>query len=249
MPASTRPGASSWRCPLSTAHALITTAAALLALLAGRASTRPMRRRLTAAYEHAWYLAHTDELTGLPNRRLAHHVLDGLLADHEPTMVILLDLDRFKTVNDTHGHAAGDQLLQQTAARLRTAADAIGATAVRLAGDEFLIIASAGVGHYATVTADVLTRLEQPLTLHPAPGTTAAITPRASAGIAVTTTGAWNRAQLLRHADIALYQAKRSGNWYGLYHDEHHAHAVVSRGPVRLRDMHRTPTGHGQVQP
>jgi diguanylate cyclase (GGDEF)-like protein len=223
---------------------LIATAVTAVAMFAaGRATAAPELRRLRAAYAHAWRLAHTDELTGLPNRRHAHRLLGDRLAAHQPTVVAVLDLDRFKSVNDTHGHDAGDQLLRHTAARLATAAAEYGGHAARLGGDEFLLVLPAGTGDNAAAVADVLTRLEQPLTLHPDKYTAVGYTPRASAGIAVTGHTARTWGDPVRQADIALYRTKRAGRWYHLYqpgHDTDHAR-TDPRSQARLRDLHRTP--------
>lgn len=228
---------------------LIATAGTAVAMFTvGRATAALELRRLRAAHTHAWRLAHTDELTGLHNRRHAHRLLAERLAAHQPTLVALLDLDRFKAVNDTYGHHAGDQLLRHTAARLRTAAAAHGGHAARLGGDEFLLILPAGTGDNAAVVADMLTRLEQPLMLHPDRYTAVEHTPRASAGIAVAGHTARTWADLVRQADIALYRTKRAGRWYHLYqpgHDTDHGR-TDPRSQARLRDLHRTPAARPQ---
>ncbi|WP_186315724.1 GGDEF domain-containing protein [Catellatospora sichuanensis] len=228
---------------MSTLPLLIATVVAAALLLAGRATALPALRRTRAAYEHAWHLAHVDELTGLPNRRHALPLLEQRLADREPTMVMLLDLDRFKTINDEHGHAAGDQLLQQCAVRLENATATVGGYAARLGGDEFLLILPTAAGNYANLAADILGLLERPLTLHPDLDNTIKLTPRASAGLALTGPQAWTGTALLHRADIALYQAKREEAWYWLHHDSA-TQTVPGRNQVRLRDLHRTPGRH-----
>ncbi|GIF98765.1 GGDEF domain-containing protein [Catellatospora citrea] len=229
---------------MSTLSLMIATVVAAALLLAGRATAVPALRRTRAAYEHAWHLAHVDELTGLPNRRHALPLLDQRLADRQPTMVMLLDLDRFKAVNDEHGHAAGDQLLQQCAARLEYGVTAAGGYAARLGGDEFLIILPTAAGNYANLAAGILGELERPLTLHPDPGTIVNLTPRASAGLALTGPHAWTITTLLHRADLALYQAKREGAWYRLHYVDTPHQDLTGRNPVRLRDLHRTPGRH-----
>jgi diguanylate cyclase (GGDEF)-like protein len=235
---------------LSTLLLLIATGltAALALLAAGHATALPKIRRLHAAYVHAWHLAHVDELTGLSNRRHGLNVLQQRLDAHEPTLVMLLDLDRFKTINDTYGHAAGDQLLQQCAARLETAANAAGGSAARLGGDEFLIVVPTGSGSYTATVADILIRLEQPLTLQPAPDTTVKLTPRASAGLALTGPRAWTITALLHRADLALYQTKREEGWYRLHHGTT-TPAAAERSRLRHRDMHRTGRHAQEEQP
>jgi diguanylate cyclase (GGDEF)-like protein/PAS domain S-box-containing protein len=153
-----------------------------------------------------------DSLTGLPNRALILDRVEQALVRarrrHSPIAVLFLDLDGFKGVNDTYGHAAGDQLLKAVTDRLSGAireADTIG----RLGGDEFVILAEessldAGPGVIAERLRDVLAEpfhLDGPdhLTVHA----------QASIGIAV---GLRATAQeLLRDADVALYAAKDAG--------------------------------------
>ncbi len=165
---------------------------------------------------HIHQLAFYDPLTELPNRRLlADRLQQSLLArirTQQTTAVLMLDLDRFKQLNDTHGHAAGDQLLRSVARRLTTAVRRYD-TVARLGGDEFVVllenlgtdaaVAAAAARH---VAEKVLTALRQPYSLdvgfhhH-----------TASIGIALATTPEMDADTLLKHADVALYQAKASG--------------------------------------
>ena len=95
--------------------------------------------RLRDQAEATLQQARHDELTGLPNRAHFHELVRGALDTGRPAAVLLLDLDRFKEVNDTLGHEAGDHLLRQVATRLR-AATQLGVTVARLGGDEFAIL-------------------------------------------------------------------------------------------------------------
>ena len=153
-----------------------------------------------------------DGLTGLPNRTLVLDRAEQMLARtrraRTPTATMFIDIDGFKDVNDTFGHAAGDQFLQIIAERLLSvvrASDTVG----RLGGDEFVVLAEG-----ETVTAGpelvaerLLTVLRQPLELDDAPGRPQPC----SASIGIATGQRTTASELLRDADLALYQAKKAG--------------------------------------
>ncbi|WP_305787202.1 putative bifunctional diguanylate cyclase/phosphodiesterase [Symbioplanes lichenis] len=147
--------------------------------------------------------AATDALTRLANRDRFNAELD-LLRDEEHT-VLLIDLDDFKTVNDTMGHAAGDALLVAVAARLRTTVRSSDLVA-RLGGDEFAIVmprtGAEDAGHVAT---NLLLALAQPI-----PVQQHSLVARASIGVAAARRGS-EPSVLLSNADIAMYEAKRRG--------------------------------------
>lgn len=166
------------------------------------------------ADEHAYAAAH-DALTGLANRR---HLLDEgteqLSARHADgvTALVLIDLNHFKEVNDTLGHAAGDQVLVQVADRLRAAAQASDLVA-RLGGDEFAVLlrglpAPAIAAHRAET---LLAALHEPFELDGM-----RISVEASGGISVAPSSG-GMAELLRRADVAMYQAKRAGQRIATY--------------------------------
>jgi diguanylate cyclase (GGDEF)-like protein len=157
------------------------------------------------------HLALHDSLTELPNRALIIDRIDQMLArsrrEHTPVAVLFLDLDNFKDVNDTLGHAAGDQLLAAVAARLTSAIrqeDTVG----RLGGDEFVVLAEgASLAAGAEVVAErILDVLATPFEIA---GSDAPLRVTASIGIAQGRRGTPD--ELLRDADIALYQAKAAG--------------------------------------
>ncbi len=148
-----------------------------------------------------------DPLTGLANRTLVHETTERLLARRGgPVSVLFLDLDDFKDVNDTRGHAAGDQLLTAVSERLR-ACTRSGDEVARLGGDEFAIVVDGGAEVATTVGGRVLAALSEPVLVGGRP-----LTVHVSIGVADTGTAGDRRAgTLLRNADLAMYQAKSAG--------------------------------------
>ncbi len=159
--------------------------------------------------------ARYDQLTGLANRYLLNQRLDALLDEGVPFALAVLDLDRFKEVNDSLGHEAGDQLLQVIGDRM---AAEIGEDDLlaRIGGDEFAIIV-----HGAASEAEVQPLLRRVAMASAQPLTVAGvrIAVSVSAGVAVHTSPADDRATLLRHADIAMYEAKRESKMYRMFDD------------------------------
>lgn len=155
-------------------------------------------------------LAEFDTLTGLPNRALFNDRLrQGMAraARGKPMALLFLDIDRFKAINDTLGHEAGDKLLKVFASRMQGAVRQSD-TVARLAGDEFTIILEQ-VGGWADATAiatKLVEALRQPVALA---GRILEVT--ASIGVALCLPGESDDAALLRRADEALYEAKRRG--------------------------------------
>jgi diguanylate cyclase (GGDEF)-like protein/PAS domain S-box-containing protein len=161
------------------------------------------------AQERLQQLAHTDSLTGLANRFTLHAALRAALAQRRLVALMALDLDHFKLVNDTLGHAAGDQLLQTVAARLlacRRPCDLV----ARLGGDEFaLLVLGDGddLPDLEALSRRLVAVLEQPVEIQ---GRT--LRASASVGVARWHDGAGTVADdLLLQADIALYAAKEAG--------------------------------------
>ena len=161
--------------------------------------------------EHATRLAHYDSLTGLANRlqmsQTLEKILNAVRPDHRICAVFLLDLDRFKQVNDTLGHPAGDALLRQVAQRLeRTVSDA--GRVGRLGGDEFQVILP---GRHARADLAELARritesLSQPYSIE-GHGVVIGV----SIGIALSPDDGVTSEALIRNADLALYAAKDGG--------------------------------------
>ena len=158
-------------------------------------------------------LAHAafhDPLTGLGNLARTRALLDAACAGTREATVVLVDLDGFKAVNDTFGHAHGDALLCQVAERL-TGCVRAGDEVTRIGGDEFVLVLD-GPQDAAAVSARVLAVLREPV---PVAGTNVSV--RASLGVAVTA-DADGPDEVLRNADLAMYVSKSSGRdrvtWY-----------------------------------
>ena len=167
----------------------------------------PLRRR----HEHLEELAFHDPLTGLPNRLLFHDRLDHAMQrarrDGERMAVLFIDLDHFKRVNDTFGHQAGDQLLQEVAQRLRmTLRDRD--TVARLGGDEFVVILEdmRREEDAEEIARKILERFTDPLPLGDE-----RLLISLSIGIGLYPEDATDADQLIRRADRALYRTKAGG--------------------------------------
>lgn len=160
--------------------------------------------------------AHHDTVTGLPNRALFQTTLQSEIARAQAAGsrlgLILIDLDSFKEINDTLGHAAGDTVLKEVSRRLKRAVGE-GNLVARLGGDEFVIVVSDG-GSRGAVSRERLKALAETILDHldPAlPLNGRLVTPRASLGLALFPDHADNGADLFGNADLALYSAKRAG--------------------------------------
>ncbi|MGW0467368.1 putative bifunctional diguanylate cyclase/phosphodiesterase [Streptomyces sp. NPDC003027] len=158
-----------------------------------------------------------DPLTGLPNRQWllerAWTALEAAEGEGARTALVLIDLDRFRSVNDTLGHLAGDRLLLQIAERLRLALPR-GAEAARLGGDEFAVLLPTADSTTSAqrVARHLVAALSSPLDLD---GLTLVL--EASAGVAVFPDHALDAEGLLRRADVAMYQAKRDRTGVEVY--------------------------------
>jgi diguanylate cyclase (GGDEF)-like protein len=197
--------------------------AVLIALFAAMAHFYVQGRRvaqgLIASEARALHLAHHDALTGLPNRIFLYDRLSRAVDPHEgmrDVAVICVDLDRFKEVNDTFGHQAGDELIRMAARRMVEVCregDIVG----RLSGDEFVIIQMNGTRKSAeSLAARLCERMIAPFDLSAG---------RAFAGCTLGITFAGDTAreatELLRQADLALYSAKQSDKgWFRFFEPE-----------------------------
>ncbi|WP_165372659.1 putative bifunctional diguanylate cyclase/phosphodiesterase [Pengzhenrongella frigida] len=153
----------------------------------------------------AMRLSLTDELTGLPNRRALLAAADEALRDGSPLGFMLLDLDGFKDINDSLGHAVGDEVLKTLANRMRAALDP-DVLVARLGGDEFALLAP---GHdelrFFEIAQLVRVVLQSPLRVD-----SIDLSIDASVGITVREAADTSSTELLRRADIAMYEAKHS---------------------------------------
>ncbi len=157
-------------------------------------------------------MAQTDPLTGLPNRNLMlDHIADSLerswRADRRPT-VLFIDVDRFKNINDSLGHGAGDDVLQAVARRLRNTLPER-ARVGRISGDEFVVLdpESRTTGDAVHLAERVLAAFHEPLQVQPGD-----VFVSASIGVALASpTGSLTAEELLRNADTAMYRAKDAG--------------------------------------
>jgi diguanylate cyclase (GGDEF)-like protein/PAS domain S-box-containing protein len=191
-------------------------------------NSRDVSERVRAA-EALAVQAYRDALTGLPNRaKLIEHVAAALAAE-TPITVAMLDLDRFRLVNETQGHAAGDDLLRQIGARLLAAA-APDHLVARLGGDEFGVVVTGGDVDTATALARrLMAAVAEPLRL--CNGSQLAIS--TSIGLSFASSG--DPDTMLRHADTALYQAKDRGRDSYIVFDEVLLDRVIHRHTVEQR--------------
>lgn len=163
------------------------------------------QERLRNELDRSLELAVTDPLTGLRNRRYVRRHLDGVLRGSDAA-VMLLDVDRFKSINDTYGHPAGDAALREVAERLKAhlrAADVV----ARYGGEEFMVVLAGAPADYAATVAERL-RLalaSEPIALGPA---TLPVT--VSIGLAIAPVGC-SVPGAIAAADAALYRAKEAG--------------------------------------
>jgi len=181
-------------------------------------------------------LAYEDALSGLPNRAMFYEQLNQAVRiarrGGENVSVMLLDMDRFKAINDTLGHTVGDQALREVGGRVRAALRDSDVVA-RLGGDEFgVLLATGDKEHAPRVVADKIQRaLEQPLVVG---GQTMDVA--ASIGIARFPEHGEDADALLRAADVAMYEAKRTKARYAIYsssHDERRKEFLTLLGELR----------------
>ncbi|WP_046726917.1 putative bifunctional diguanylate cyclase/phosphodiesterase [Streptomyces humi] len=183
-----------------------------------------------------------DPLTGLPNRQWLLERIWTALDDAERigarSALMLIDLDRFRSVNDTLGHLAGDRLLLQIADRLRAALPR-GAEAARLGGDEFAVLlpVADSTTSATRVARNLVTTLSSPLDLD---GLTLVL--EASAGVAVFPDHAVDAEGLLRRADVAMYQAKRDRTGVEVYESKRDSNTPDRLG--LLGDLRRALDAH-----
>ncbi|PWT72012.1 MAG: GGDEF domain-containing protein [Proteobacteria bacterium] len=180
-------------------------------------------------------LAYEDGLTGLPNRARFNERLRTAVNTYreiqKPLSVLVMDLDRFKYVNDTLGHGAGDIVLREVAKRLQ-AVSRESDTVARLGGDEFAMLLSGADGDRAPVVA----RMIQAVLLEPIDLDGQSVDVGCSIGIAHCPAHGEDPGLLMRHADIAMYAAKHQKSGFALYdvrYDRHRADHLSLLGDLR----------------
>ncbi len=228
---------------LNTLLPMVITSLAVLALLL-LLLTRSLKHTIDerAAFEaRAAHLAYHDSLTGLPNRALMGERLQQALAalqrGHRVSL-LLIDLDRFKRVNDTLGHLAGDQLIREFAARLLRLVRS-GDTVARLGGDEFAVILCDGwnVEQVDALCSAVIDLFQTPFTL-----LDTQVFGGASIGAVHASAAVRDSTELLRRADVALYRAKADGRGCARVYEDgmDHADQLRARLESDLREALET---------
>lgn len=171
---------------------------------------------LRHAYDHISELANRDHLTGVSNRRMFQQFITASLDQRrdssEPLGIVFIDLDHFKPINDTHGHHAGDTVLQEVASRLQKATRSDDLVA-RVGGDEFVVVLA--VGPSAEAVDAIATKLKeavsQPIAIIDGDGAAAGtVSVSASTGYALFPNHGSTYDELVRYADSQMYGAKRS---------------------------------------
>nr|WP_321444265.1 PleD family two-component system response regulator [uncultured Cohaesibacter sp.] len=185
--------------------------------LLARIKTQVLRKRyldaLRDSIQHSMELAVLDGLTKLYNRRYMTTHLNSLLAAagerEKPLTLLLMDIDHFKSVNDTHGHDAGDEVLQEFSNRIRKNTRGIDLVC-RYGGEEFVVIMPDTDHALATVVAERIRKkvFEKPFIIHKGRDM---LDVTVSIGLASVENGSESQDRLLKRADNALYQAKESG--------------------------------------
>lgn len=192
------------------------------------------------------FLSQHDALTGLPNRTRLQAFLEGkfkaMPTSEQPLVMLSLDLDRFKPVNDLLGHAAGDRVLNEVSSRL---ADCVrhGDLVARIGGDEFvLILTDAGTQDEVEILCKrLIESIERTIRIDEQE-----VFVSASIGIAIAPNDAREAAELLRYADIALYEAKAAGrNTWRFYSGDMNARIIERR---RLESDLRYGIKHGELR-
>ena len=201
--------------------------AKLLQALAGHASValanNALVERVRRAAEQTEHLSLHDPLTGLPNRLHFHQRLERRLEATGSAAVLLMDLDRFKEVNDTLGHDVGDQLLRQVGQRL-LALEHDETVVARMGGDEFAVMLTGDEVHVEGMVQRITRDFSRPIRLDDIE-----LDVSASIGIAVAPQDGASAALLMRRAEVAMYDAKR-----GLAGVEHYA---SDRDPYSARRL------------
>ncbi|GAA3100165.1 EAL domain-containing protein [Rhizobium viscosum] len=218
--------------------------AGLFFALMGR--LRGSLRELSASEHHARHLSLHDVLTGLPNRALFaarfEQCLSAMKSPGECAVLALVDLDKFKEVNDIHGHAAGDELLRGAVDRMNALIDP-GDTLARLGGDEFALLlpdVREGDDSYVLLCNAIIEALSKPFQLR---GGDVVVRIGCSIGITAFHDATHATSEILRRADVALYEAKTSGRGRLIEYDPSLDHRVEARENLK-NDLRLVLEGH-----
>src|SRR2546422_5307655 len=190
-----------------------------------------LRRRQRVAQAALEHHALHDGLTDLPNRLMLREEIQKAIGTNAYAVLLLLDIDNFKEINDSFGHQVGDALLRQIGPRLRERLEMANMVA-RLGGDEFaILLPAANAAEASRVAHGLLRALERPFLSEEH-----ALEVTASIGIAVCPDHGTAAETLLQRADVAMYAAKRAGGSYAVYRtedDPYDARRLLLRGELR----------------
>jgi len=213
-------------------------AAVWVALWGGLILTAAVARRQERHHAELAYRAHHDDLTGLPNRTKLRHCLDSAAAAARSGALLVLDLDRFKEINDTLGHRYGDELLRGLGPRLTTVLRE-GDLLARLGGDEFAVWLPGGdPKHGIEVARRMISSLKEPITVVDMP-----LEVNASIGIACFPAHTDSIDELVRYADVSMYHAKKNRLGAFVYEPGNDHHSVMR---LRLAGEIRTALDESQ---
>ena len=187
--------------------------------------TSKISKQLNEKNEQLKHMALHDNLTGLSNRSLLSDRLEQLLLQSQrnerPFALLLIDLDRFKEINDTLGHQFGDKLLKKVSRRLLKSIREEDSVA-RLGGDEFaILLPQTGRAGAELIAKRIIHAMEEPFIINDV-----STESRASIGIALYPEHGGNTDSLMQYADVAMYQAKRSRSGYAIYDPQQNTHSV-----------------------
>jgi diguanylate cyclase (GGDEF)-like protein len=202
---------------VTTIHLLLVTVMVIGAFSLSHHLNLQLQQALFEETSRLEYLASHDSLTGLHNRRSFEAMLDELAKPGQlrPFALMLMDINRFKAINDSNGHQVGDQVLQEFASKLKQSVREFDFVA-RVGGDEFAVILNNLNDHTETkgIIALIAERLQQNILVN---GRTLAA--RASIGVALWPGTAGNAHDVYSKADEAMYASKRQGREYIIYDD------------------------------
>lgn len=192
-----------------------------------------------ASAERIEYLATHDSLTGLGNRSTLTHLLDRRMAEGGRTSLFLLDLDRFKVINDTMGHAVGDKVLSIIADRLRTVVGCSG-TVCRMGGDEFAVVQTEFGREAQFLARQIIDVVELPITVDDA-----VLDCSTCIGIRHLGPGDTSVQEVMSQGDLALYRAKASGHGNVVEFDR--TMDIEAQAMMRLERDLRSAIAEGQI--